>query len=122
MPEILFSRNERNYTDTSFDTGTLLVSDFVDPTTVGDYRVRFEIISLSPGASLTVTYVIGHSGSTEGSCTLVFDAVGKHEIGFGRGDMDATTTISASLVVVGTIRASVDVVSIAQGEFVPEVW
>jgi hypothetical protein len=116
MPNILYSRNARNYSNTTIQTGTVLVSNFVDPASLADYRVRIEILNVSSGGSLTVSYTIGHSGNADGAETVVFNTVGKHMMGFNRGDVDSTTTISVNAAVAGTVRLFVEVWAMAKGE------
>lgn len=116
MPNVIYSRNARNYSNTTIETGLLVISNFVNPNVVNDFRVRVEVLNLSSGARMTVTYVIGHSGGSDGASTLVFDTLGKYDIGFVRGDLDSTSTIKATIVVTGTIRLSVEVWYVGKGE------
>lgn len=120
MATILFSRNARNYTDVSFSTEMIQVSRFTNIFLVGDFRIRLEIVSLTAGASVIISYTIGHGENTDGACMVVYDTPGKYTLGFSRGDLDDTTMISASIQVIGTARIGIEVWSVDVGEDYPE--
>jgi hypothetical protein len=113
----LFSVPTRNYNNRNFDT-TRLLSSLVDVQACGGLLLRLEIISIT--GQITISYEIRNGNTYEGGAVHTVSQVGKHQIGFGRGDFDSSTTITVSIVLSGNARLGAILYSVAQGEDVLE--
>ena len=113
MSTSLFSRNARNYSNTSFEVGPINLSSVLDINNIGSLQARVEIVSGT--GQVVVTYRL------DGMSTVsVFDRPGKHIVGLNRTQLTTASTIGATIQVIGTVRASVEVIAYAIGEDVPE--
>lgn len=116
----LYTLSSRQLNNTTFAIGPVLLSQFVDVQTCGGILVRFEIESMNVGASIVLTYTIRNGAEYKGGASTTYRAVGKHEVGFGRGDFDDTTTIEATVQFIGRSRVNGVIYSVAKGEDVLE--
>ena len=114
----LVTISSRNLNNASLNFGPVVLAQYVDLPTCGGILLRFEVESLS--GSITITYAIKKDGVTVGSAVAVITAPGRAEIGFMRGDLDNTSTVEATVVVVGRSRVNGVLYSVVQGEDVLE--
>ena len=117
----LYEITRRTVSDRTFNANKINLSRLVTVSNIDDIRVRFEIFSLSNGAHVSFTYSMYNSDVYMGGATNNYSNIGKHEIGFGRGDFNDNTDISVSVDIVGTVEIGITVYSVENGEEV-EAW
>lgn len=116
----LWSTPMRNNNNRLYESGDVLLSDFITVVDTGGIHLRIDCASIDPGNSIVVDYAMLNSGVETGSGGGVYDAPGKHEIVFSRSDFDDATTIRGTIQTVGRARYSIDILSSANGEDILE--
>lgn len=119
--QTIFAAPMRQNNNTTLDSGLQRLSDWVaDVSAVGGIHLRIDCSSIDAGDQLIVHYAMFNGGVEVGSSQRVISAPGKYEIGFSRGDFDNTSDIQGTVQVVGRSRFSLEVLTSAKGEDIPD--
>ena len=112
----IFNVPTRNLNDASLSSGLVNLSQLVDVANCGGLLLRYDILSISSGGSLTLTYAIYVNGEFRSGATAVITTTGPGDIGFDVGGKNDTTQLQADLRTVGRVRLSATLYSTAPGE------
>ncbi len=118
--ETIFAVPMRNNNNNLLDSGLVLLSDWVIVAEIGGIRLRIDCVSIDGGAEILLNYTLFNNSSPTGGGSNSIDVIRKYDMEFGRSDFDNTTEVRCTIETIGSARFSIEALSVAIGEDVPE--